>query len=329
MQKNKIALLFRKKISNRHSIENLFAKFQDYENISFHYLPCNLSSIRSLFRIFLFVFREKIDAKILHITGDVQYMAIFYPFKKIIITVHDTYHIQSLNGIKKNIYLFFWFYLPFLIANKIVAISEETKRNLIELFPSFKNKIVTINNGITLKNFTRIKTEKNNKILAIGSSENKNIIRLIEAIKITPIKFELVILGKQNEIIIDALNSSGLKYRIFVDLNEEELNECYLNSEMLFFASTQEGFGLPIIEGQHYGIPIITSKIEPMKSIAGDGAVLVNPYSVEEIANAIQELHYNINFKLNIIEKGFVNKEKFNFEIFKNNYFELYEQVKN
>ena len=70
-------------------------------------------------------------------------------------------------------------------------------------------------------------------------------------------------------------------------LTDGELVEAYRRCDMVVFASLYEGFGLPILEAQAMGRPVITSNFRAMREAAGDGALLVDPYSVEAIRDAV------------------------------------------
>ena len=79
-------------------------------------------------------------------------------------------------------------------------------------------------------------------------------------------------------------------YVNYTNLSQEAIIQQYIDCDMLSFVSTYEGFGMPIIEAQAIGRPVITSNIGAMKEVALDTACLVDPYDVESIKNGIQKL---------------------------------------
>jgi len=95
------------------------------------------------------------------------------------------------------------------------------------------------------------------------------------------------------------------------------------------FASTYEGFGMPIIEAQAIGRPVITSNIGAMKEVALDTACLVDPYDVESIKNGIQKLIRDEAYRDLMIKKGLKNVERFSLETISNQYIALYKSIKN
>ncbi len=94
---------------------------------------------------------------------------------------------------------------------------------------------------------------------------------------------------------------------------DEDMPVLYSNAIALIFPSLFEGFGLPILEAQACGCPVLTSNISSMPEVAGKGAILVNPYNMEEIANAMIKVQEN-KIREKLIEEGFDNIKRFSWE---------------
>jgi glycosyltransferase involved in cell wall biosynthesis len=107
----------------------------------------------------------------------------------------------------------------------------------------------------------------------------------------------------------------------------EEIISFYQRSHIVMFASTYEGFGMPLIEGQSVGRPVITSNIEPMKSLSNGAALLVNPYFVNEIAIAIEELIKKPELVDKLVELGLDNVKKYSIETISDQYSSIYEML--
>jgi glycosyltransferase involved in cell wall biosynthesis len=96
---------------------------------------------------------------------------------------------------------------------------------------------------------------------------------------------------------------------------------------MVVFASLYEGFGLPILEAQAMGRPVITSNFGAMREAAGDGALLVDPYSVEAIREAVLRIKREPALREDLIAKGRENAERFRAEAVAARYAELYRNL--
>jgi glycosyltransferase involved in cell wall biosynthesis len=98
----------------------------------------------------------------------------------------------------------------------------------------------------------------------------------------------------------------------FVD--EDDLPKIYNLADLLLFPSLYEGFGLPILEAQACGCPVLTSNVTSCPEVAGDGAHIVDPYSVDEIRDGILKIIKDNNYKEQLIKKGFENIKRFSWE---------------
>jgi glycosyltransferase involved in cell wall biosynthesis len=96
---------------------------------------------------------------------------------------------------------------------------------------------------------------------------------------------------------------------------------------MVVFASLYEGFGLPILEAQAMGRPVITSNFGAMKEAAGEGALLVDPYSVEAIQEAILRITREPALREDLIAKGLRNVERFRAEAVARQYAGIYRRM--
>ena len=95
---------------------------------------------------------------------------------------------------------------------------------------------------------------------------------------------------------------------------EEDKIALYKGAELFIFPSLYEGFGMPVLEAMASGIPVITSNISSLPEVAGEAAILVNPYDIVEIAKAIKNVIKNDKLKKEMIEKGLKQARKFTWE---------------
>jgi glycosyltransferase involved in cell wall biosynthesis len=102
----------------------------------------------------------------------------------------------------------------------------------------------------------------------------------------------------------------------------------YLNSDILVFASTYEGFGMPIIEAQACGVAVVTSNLSSMPEVGGkESAVYVDPYDVLSIRNGVLKLMQEVSFREQVIARGFENVKRFDPATISNMYLELYRTI--
>lgn len=110
-------------------------------------------------------------------------------------------------------------------------------------------------------------------------------------------------------------------------LTDAELVQAYRRCDMVVFASLYEGFGLPILEAQATGRPVITSNFGAMKEAAGDGALFVDPCSVEAIREAVLRIKREPALREDLIAKGRENVERFRAEAVARQYAEIYRRM--
>lgn len=325
-----VTYFFRKSNPHFHSIEKLFSNIQAVlpDNVEFQniYLPFHNGLLGRIKNIF---FVKKHSSQINHITGDVNYIALGLPKSNTLLTIHDVGSAFQGNFFKNALIKLFWFNLPFRRVKYISVVSQFTKQELIKLFKIKESKITIIPDSISqryFEDFVKIENDKPN-ILFIGTKANKNIENSIKALRGMSVK--LIIIGKLNENQKQLLEKNNIDYSNYFNISEDKLLNLYRKSDILLFPSFYEGFGLPIIEAQAVGIPVITSDLEPMRSVAGGVALLVNPNNIEEIKTAIQKIISNEQLRRELTEKGKANSLKYSPQYIAKQYFELYKKMLN
>jgi glycosyltransferase involved in cell wall biosynthesis len=321
-----VALLFRERRFDAFSIEELFRtiELELSHKVAFKKYYVNKSKSK------LWNIREvsKLEADVFHITGDCNYLALGLSPEKTILTVHDIGHFEiSLTGLKKWLFGLFWFEWPLKKVHHVTCVSNFTRSKLISSFKIDPMKINIIYNpcpALFRANSRRFRS-KTPIIMQIGSGHNKNTARLLEAIKGFDCK--LLLINGLNYQIEKLLKQNQISYISKSRLSFEEVYRAYCDADIIFFASTYEGFGLPIIEANATGRVVLTSTVASMPEVAGESAYLVNPFSVEEIKNAIQDIIQNAALRNQLIKKGFENVKRFDSKEIANQYFQLYCKV--
>ena len=263
-----------------------------------------------------------------HITGDVNYVAMGLDRKKTILTVHDCDNMRHLSGFSKFMVKKLWWELPVSHCKIVTAVSSNTARDLIIMFPKAEEKIRVIHNPIskTFKRTSKLFNQAKPVLLQVGTRRaNKNLSRVVEAIRGIPCILDLIgpLDQEQRELLVNA----GIHFRNFVGLNEEELFDRYVNADMVLCLSTWEGFCLPIIEAQAVGRPVVVSNVAPMPEVAGEGASFADPYSIEQIREAILRIIDNKTEWDRLVEQGLENVRRFNPKTIARQYLEVYREV--
>ncbi|MDD3265800.1 MAG: glycosyltransferase [Burkholderiales bacterium] len=323
----KVVFIYRKQMSGTFSIEGLFANFREQlkercEIIEYYANgPKNILKDASNLR--------KLNADVYHVTGDIHYITCFLPKNKTILTVHDiNYYCDRLKGIKKFIYRIIYLTIPLRSVKYITTISSATKQRLQQsLFKCPDIKVISnCYNDKLFKFRAKDFNSKETNILLLGTAPNKNLLRVIDSIK--DISCKLTIIGKLNENILDKLKNDNIKYENYFDLTMEEIYQYYVRCDMVVFASTSEGFGLPILEAQAVGRALVTSNIYPMRDIVGIGHVcIIDPYSVSSIKNGIEKIIGNAEFRNHVIDGGLDNVKNYAPNSIANEYYQLYEDI--
>lgn len=249
-------------------------------------------------------------------------------------TIHDIGYLNYQDQFtKKDLYqLINWTKSSLKQAKHIVAVSQFTKNELIKTYQISPQKISIIYNGVSVPSKISVSTLQKVKekfkisspyFLAVGTLKpNKNYPFLIEAFS-TFIKnyssrgqsYQLVIAGKKGwlydeiEIILKKLNLTNQV--IFTDyISEEEKWALYQGAISLVIPSTYEGFGIPAIESQIIGTPVIASSIPPLKEVLVDSALYIDPQNLNSLVVAFQKI-LSPDLRQKLITRGKIQSAKF------------------
>ena len=263
-----------------------------------------------------------------HITGDVHFVVLALPRRGSILTVHDCGFMRHPNPLARWFLWLFWLKLPIAHAQVVTAISEATKAELIQFTGCDPAKIRVIPTIIKTHFSVQPKAFPASKprILHIGTAPNKNLLRHIEAIAGIDCSFHVI--GKLSAEVQQKLQAHHIDYCNEWDLTDAQVQAAYHNCDLLLFASTLEGFGMPILEAQTVGRPVVTSNSSSMPEVAGTAACLVDPLSVASIREGVQRVIQDAPYREGLIAAGFENVKRFQAETVARAYGELYGEVK-
>jgi len=265
---------------------------------------------------------------------------------KTVVTIHDLIflkHIEQYPFIDRQIYKLKTRYAA-KHADKIIAVSQETKADLMHFYKVPEEKIEVIYPSVDISfqkdkapNFSAL--QKYNLpakyILNVGSFfPRKNHKRLIEAFALVKDKIEehLVLVGSDGSIKKEiesfiAENKLGRRVRIISGVGNEDLPALYHRASLFVFPSLYEGFGAPVLEALFSKVPVIASKGGAIEEAGGPNSIFINPNKVEEIAAAILKVSADVTLKREMIASGINHAQSMTDKVFALKVMETYKLI--
>jgi glycosyltransferase involved in cell wall biosynthesis len=251
---------------------------------------------------------------------------------KSLVTIHDMIFLRHPEFYKPIDRWIYYNKVKFAInnADRIVAISQQTKQDLIEEFKINEDRISIIyqscNEVFYEKRSVREREEVKEKwhlpdqyLLYVGAlNANKNILIILEALNTLQSKTDipLVVVGHGTEYkkkMVNYARENGLYKRLIFaseigDPTPRELSAFYQMASVFIFPSFYEGFGIPILEARFSGIPVIASNSSCLDEAGGDGSYYFDPGNAEELASQLltienTKVNYPSSFRLNMLTK--------------------------
>ncbi|MBD2066945.1 glycosyltransferase family 4 protein [Leptolyngbya sp. FACHB-671] len=243
---------------------------------------------------------------------------------RFVVTVHDLIPIRFPKQFSPLI-PYYRYYVPQVLqqAQHLICDSVATAEDLTHFFQIPAKKITPILLAHNAEHFRFLDLPTRNYFLYLGRSDSyKNLQRLIAAFAALPTckDYELWLAGPTDkrytpQLIaqIDHLNlSAQVKFLNYVDY--AELPKVINQAIALVFPSLWEGFGLPVLEAMACGTPVITSNVSSLPEVAGDAAILVNPYEVAEITEAMQTVASDAGVRSQLRSASLARASQFSWE---------------
>lgn len=275
------------------------------------------------------------DFDIYHPTHYDPYGLKYVKNKKIVMTIHDMNYFKIPEYYNKNNTLAKYQEYMAMRVDKIIAVSNKTKIDIMEVWGINESKIEVIHHGKIKINNINVDEEEIKKpyILYVGSrNKYKNFERFLLSIKQVFNKNEEYVLICTGNIFSEyeksLINDLNLKDRIYNKMVDEiGLLSLYKNASVFVYPSLYEGFGMPLIEAFCCGCPVVCSYASCFPEIAGNAAIYFDPYSISDIAVAIESVINNKDIREKLIVLGKLQSEKFDWNKSAKQHISLYEEL--
>ncbi len=240
---------------------------------------------------------------------------------KIVITMHDLIYLQESASLFRYLNGYLSTLVGGLIADKIITVSAYSQKQIVKYYPFFEQKIKKHSTPFPSKKMEKYDDSILNKInikpkkfflFVSAMRDYKGFNQTVEAFKILQNSiFKLVLVGKPDigQIETKQMSSDNIIFTGYI--SDEELNALYHHAFALVFPSKIEGFGLPILEAQYHGCPVITTTCPAIVETAGNGALFLRTQSPAEISLAMQSLINSPDLREMLIKKGLINYKRF------------------
>ncbi len=299
-------------------------------------MPAYIEPLTKIFRFYskgilprLYIIWEAFTSQgdVNHITGDIHFAAIALKKRKTMLTVLDCIMLSDSSGLKHALLKYFWFTMPLRKCSHVTVISEATKQELLKYvkYPVEKIHVIPVAISPAFQYVPKPFNEDEPVILQVGTTPNKNLGRLIQAVK--GISCHLVIIGNLSSEMIDQLKNYGITYSNLVNLTDQEMVEQYALCDVLSFVSVYEGFGMPIVEANATGRPVVTSNLLSMPEIAGNAACIVDPYDMDSIRSGILRVLHDKSYREELVQNGLINCKRFDPQDIADSYLSLYKKI--
>lgn len=239
-----------------------------------------------------------------------------------VLTIHDLNHIDRSDNSNLAKRLYYRLVLRRLTrrARAVLTVSEFSRLRLISWMGLDPALVFNVGNGVSgCFSFEGEKWGGYEYVLCVSNRrghKNEPAVVAAFAAAALPKSVRLVFTGDETSELLNYARSLGVADRLVFTgrVSEETLASLYRGASCLCFASLYEGFGLPIIEAFASGTPVITSNVTSMPEIAGDAAILVDPYDTASIAQALNRLHKDNDFRTLLVERGRRRAEQFTWD---------------
>ena len=242
---------------------------------------------------------------------------VFYSHQ--VVTHHDITYLKYPKSFPFSFRLLYRIISPLMIRNskQVVTVSQFSRSEISSQYRCQEEKIKIIYNAVSdlfepTKEVTS-EPDKERYLLAVSSTNyHKNFHGLIDAFSDANLDIDLKIIGDSADVFSTLdLKRNHPRIHFVGRVNDDELVKLYQYATAFVFPSFYEGFGIPPLEAQACGCPVISSNTASMPEVLGESVLYFNPESKREIINALSLIVSDVELRAQLVEKGFKNKERF------------------
>jgi glycosyltransferase involved in cell wall biosynthesis len=284
----------------------------------------------------LYRIARRLELDVIHALAGLPPFLFFGGRRHTVITIHDVFawSIPGYSSLLDTLIYRYWLPLIGKRADAIITVSTQSKQDILRYLAPPADRLHIIPYGVTGRFQPQPRAQARAHvqqrfdlsqpyILYVGALTNrKNIARALEAFALIHSHipdYQFVLAGPrswkptpiealiQQLCIADRVHWTG-------PLTDTDLPALYTAAELFIFPSLYEGFGLPVIEAMACGTPVITSSVSSLPEVAGDAALLVDPYNIQSIADAMRQVIENPAVAMDLREKGLQRAGLFTWE---------------
>ena len=242
-------------------------------------------------------------------------------------TLHDITFIRFPNTFSWKFRLFYRAITPLICrgSKHIITVSEFSKSELSHFYNLPLESISVVYNAVTSSFCSEKKNKENDEyILAVSSlKENKNFPTIISAFLLLQKEIPNIKLYLIGDLYSNSFNSMSELLKIIKEnehikclgrVDDSYLIECYNNAIAFIFPSLYEGFGIPPLEAQACGCPVVSSNSSSLVEVLKDSALFNDPMDINGFANNLRKLVKDVNLRNDLVKKGYVNVNRFSWK---------------
>lgn len=242
-------------------------------------------------------------------------------YKNKISTIHDITFIRYPQSYSWKFRTVYKVLIPLILktSKKIITVSEFSKKDICNYYHIPNERIQVVYNAVSNNFYKKLdeNIQRKDYALAVSSPNlHKNFGPMIEAFEKANINLELKIIGSMSGTFKNhEYNIKTNKIKFMGRVNDVELIDLYQHAKFFIFPSLYEGFGIPPLEAQACGCPVISSNTASLPEILNDSAYYFNPNNIDEITNSIKKIHMDEVLRNNLMDKGSFNLKRFSWNL--------------